>query len=361
MITMKNRTIVVLSVAAVIATVMLVGIWRENSVKHWDEVACKTFRKALNEDLQNRRDLKVEYNEGKKQLSVEEKLPASVFVTSKHGRREYKVDSCRHVNNVAFDSRMRVVHSMALEKVPLACDTIEAIWRHRLSEQAIVASTVIRVSVTDLENHTTSEYSKTAVPEALPDSLLSCYVGYRCEVEATGFIDYEWLGNVKPVDFFVFTTPLLLLAVLCAIGHFWGDRIEDRFTRKVPVIVEKEVPVIVEKEILVVTTEKGREYGYKLPDGTLFDFDNSLLKNGERSVHLTNQERILLKAFVEAENNRLTVDEVISLFWSKTNAVRGLVYRAISRLRSALEKVSNLTLVNKGCAYQLKMSRPTEG
>lgn len=77
-----------------------------------------------------------------------------------------------------------------------------------------------------------------------------------------------------------------MLAVLCGIGRFWGDRIEERFTRKVPVVVEK--------EILVVITEKGRAYVYKLPDGTLFDFDNSLLKNGECSVRLANQEKILI-------------------------------------------------------------------
>lgn len=351
---MKNKIIVVLLILAVVITVILVFVWRKNNVERWNEVACETFKEALNEDLKSRSDLKVECHGGRELMSVATKNPKNVFVTSQYGRREYKIDSCKHVNNVTFDGKMRSVHSIVLEKYPLDSDTIEAIWKRCLSNQNIMASTGVRISVTDLDYHTTSEFSKTFGHKSLKDSLVSCYVGYRCEVEVTGFINYAWLSNMAFEDIFVFVVPLLIIVILYVIGFLFRDKIEKYFMKEVPVIVQKEVPVIIEKEILVVTTEQNQFHIYRLPDGTLFNFDDSSLKNDGHREHLSNQNKTLLRAFVEAENNRLTFSEIMSLLWPKGNGTPDTVHQAVSRLRSILEKVSKMTLINEDCAYQLK-------
>lgn len=353
---MRDKIIIVLLALAVVTTTIFVFVWRKNNVKRWNEVACETFKDALNEDLARRGDLKVEFHGGRRLMSVAKSNPENVFITSKYGRRECKIDSIKHVNNVTFDAELRGVYSVVLEDYPLVCDTIEAIWKRRLSNQNIMASTGVRVSVTDLDNHTTSDFSKTFGHKSLKDSLASCYIGYRCEVEVTGFINYAWLSNMKFRDIFVFAVPLLVIMILYIIGYSFRDKIEKYFTKEVPVIIEKEIPVIVEKEILVIATEKSQSHIYKLPDGTLFNFDDSSLKNGEGRNHLSNQNKTLLKAFVEADNNRLTSDEIQSLLWPKGNGTPDTVHQSVSRLRSILEKASKMTLSNEDNAYQLKIA-----
>ena len=359
---MKSKITIILVgvVIAIVATAILVYVWRKNSVEQWDEVACDTFKEALNEDLNSRSDLTVESYGRKGLISVATTTPKSVFITNEHGRREYKIDSCRHVNNVTPDAQMRGACSIVLEESPLVPDTINAIWKRHLDEQNIVALTEIRISVTDLEEHTTSQSSEENEYMTLTDSLISCYAGYRCEVEVTGFIRYSWIGNIYIKDFFVFSIPLLVMIILLTIGYCFWDKIEKYLIKEVPVIVEKEVPVIIEKEIQVIATGKGLAHIYRLADGTLFDFDEALLKDGEHSTHLSIQEKTLLKAFVGVENNRLTSNEIIAVLWPDGNGRSGNVHQSVSRLRSKLDKGTKMTLCNDDCAYQLKKAHSIE-
>ncbi|WP_302592573.1 hypothetical protein [uncultured Bacteroides sp.] len=60
--------------------------------------------------------------------------------------------------------------------------------------------------------------------------------------------------------------------------------------------------------------------------------------------------------FVEAEGYRLTSNDITALLWPKGNGTASKVYQSITRLRISLQRVSNMTLVNEGSVYRLKVA-----
>lgn len=337
---------------AIILTAISVFYWRQDKIEQWNGIACTTLKEALKEDLQKRSGLKVEYYGMRGSVSLETKTPRSVFITSERGRREYKVDSCKHVHNITSDSQIRMITGIVLEKCPLVSDTINSIWKCLLDKREIAGQTKVRISVTDLDNHTTSEFSVTPRKMAC-DSLLSCYIGYRCEIEVTGFIHYAWLENIGIMDGIILSSPLLIILVLYLGGFFFKDKLSSCFIKKVPIVIEKEVPVI--------AVEKTVSHIYQLENGLLFDLEDSSLRAfGKEPEHLYPQSKLLLKAFLEAENNILSSGDIMSLLWPDGNGTLGKVHQAITRLRSSLTKVSQIVLSNNGYTYHLILPHSIE-
>ena len=130
--------------------------------------------------------------------------------------------------------------------------------------------------------------------------------------------------------------------VLYLVGFFF----KDKLIKKVPVVIEKEVPVI--------AIEKSISHIYQLENGVYFDLEDSSLKVSDKEPeHLYPQSKLLLKAFLDAENNSLSSEEIMSLLWPDGNGTLNKVHQAITRLRSSLTKVSQIMLFNEGYTYHL--------
>lgn len=338
---MRGKIVTILIVLVFVATAVLVYVWRRNHVDHWNEVACRTFKEVLDEDLKSRNDLKVPFYRGGGLTSVADTIPQSVFVKTEKGRKEYEIDIYKHRNNIVLDSQTRMLHSIMLEERPLNPDTINAKWKCRLTEHRISASTLVRVSVTDLDYYTAVGYSQPYNPELLKDSLFVCYVGYRCEAEIACFANYAWINNFGVTDYLKFSMPLLLVLVFCVLDRLFRDKIKGYFIKKMSVVTMK---------------ENVRRI-YRLSDGTLFDFDRSLLENSEHDTrHLPSQSKILLKAFVEAKGHKLTSNEIMVILWPEGSGKLENVHQAVTRLRNILIAISKMTLVNEDYAYQLRIA-----
>lgn len=349
---MKTKLIIGLLLAVVISEAVLVNYRYKSHLESLNKVACETFEEALWEDLESRGGLKVKHYGKDALTTVDSKNPKSVFVTSIYGRREYQIDSCKHINNVASDSRTRQIHSIVLKEYPIILDTLNAIWRHCLNRKNIMARTGVRVSVTDLNNQTESEFSEPWKFDVLKDSLLSRWVGYRCEIEVTGFANYEWFSNMDIKDYLLFSIPLLIAALLCIAGIVFKDKIKKCFTKEVSVTIEKEIPVIVKDEM--------GTHIYKLEEGILFDVRASLLKKGDKSIHLTPQARKLLKVFIEAKGYRPTNDEIIPLLWPANDGTLGKVHTSVARLREQIIEMPEMKIINDNGACQLIISHSIE-
>lgn len=349
---MKTRAIITITtilIAVAISTVFLIYNWRQNKVEQWNEEACVTFKKALEEDLHSRSDIKVQYHESpRKEVSLNTKIPKSVLLISEFGKREYKIDSCKHVHNILSGSHMRMIAGIVLDERPLVPDVMNTIWQRLLVERQIVGQTGVRISVTDLEEHTTSKSSTSLASLAACDSLLSCYIGYRCEVEVTGFIKYAWLRNITFMDGLFFSLPLFITALLCFVRFVFKDKLST--------CLIKEVPVFIEKEISVIAIDKCESRIYQVGEGAYFDFGKSLLKTDKGEAHLYPQSKLLLLAFLEAKDYCLSLDEIMHLLWPKGDGTLDKIHQAITRLRGSLIKVSQITLINENCTYQLKIS-----
>ena len=61
-----------------------------------------------------------------------------------------------------------------------------------LKESDIFLKTHTRITVWDFQEQPSSAFSKNVQKFSQTDSLLSYYMGFRCEVEATGYASCEW-------------------------------------------------------------------------------------------------------------------------------------------------------------------------
>lgn len=176
------------------------------------------------------------------------------------------------------DRNSRIYIVIFLNKYPLEADSLNTIWHNFLIEKGFHGKTIVRLSVTDLLEHETKTYSDRSDYIAKSDSLVSYYLGCRCEIEATGYILYSWWTAFTTKD-----KVLLCLIILgCFLLFFLEEfivRVYHRFfVRKVTVIEEKEV--IVEKEIPVIAIEESQAHIYRLDENLLFDADLRTLKGG---------------------------------------------------------------------------------
>lgn len=76
--------------------------------------------------------------------------------------------------------------------------------------------TVVRISVADWDERETYTFSDDSLYMLKPDSLMSCYLGYRCEIGVTGYLYYSWLNIFTAKD-----KILLCALVLCCFLLFF--------------------------------------------------------------------------------------------------------------------------------------------
>ena len=146
---------------------------------------------------------------------------------------------------------MRASYSYVLYKSPLQADSLNRIWYRLLEEMNYFGKTVVRISVADWDERETYTFSDDSLYMLKPDSLMSCYLGYRCEIGVTGYLYYSWLNVFTVKDKIL----LCALALCCFLLFFLQEYIVKIYCRffvkevtvetPVPIFVEKEIPMIV--------------------------------------------------------------------------------------------------------------------
>lgn len=345
---MKKYLRVIIALLCV-AAVCLVGhyLYRQR-VAQYDVCAREAFTKALEGELQ-KRDMKI-YISGNYSKSLV-KCPKEVTVTSaKYGKREYQMSPYKHEHNIEPSSSARFFHSMILDKHPLCADTLHCVWDSLLHEKQVMAKTLVRVGVTDLSEKESKTYSGNTAQFAPSDSLISYYIGYRCEVEATGFVSYTLLYIYTCYDWLI-----LLAIVLGSILLFLLIRYRSRFlVKKHSALVEEGSSAGLENPVPVITVLKEKAHIYQLESELLFDADSGCLKRGTSQEWLTPQTTILLQAFLEAPDYKLSTQEIQLLLWPDGSGTNDRMYTAIKRLRSSLSKFSQWSVDSGNYAYWLK-------
>ena len=333
------------------AAVCLVGhyLYRQR-VAQYDVCAREAFTKALEGELQ-KRDMKIYsvYTGFKHTDKV--KCPEKVSVTSaQYGKRYYLMSPYKHEHNIETNPRVRSTHSTILEKHPFCADTLHCVWDSLLHEKQVMAKTLVRVGVTDLLEKESNTYSGNTAQFAPSDSLISYYIGYRCEVEATGFVSYTLLYIYTCYDWLI-----LLGIVLGSILLFLLIRYRSRFlVKKHPALVEEGYFAGLESPVPVITVLKEKAHIYQLESELLFDADSGCLKRGTSQEWLTPQTTVLLQAFLETPDYKLSTQEIQLLLWPDGSGTNDRMYTAIKRLRSSLSKISQWSVDSGNYAYWLK-------
>lgn len=345
------KLLLVCAVIGIIAAGTTGWFLYQNRISFWKEQACSAFRVALMEELQKRKGIDVYYaSSGSVSLpidSIDSKMePVIVPMESEYGKKNFVIPYEKHIHNIECFSYLRALHSYILEISPLKADSLNVAWRNLLSKIGIPVKTIVRTSVSDWYERETRTYSKDSLLVAKSDSLLSYYLGYRCEVGTTGYMYYSWWRAFTIKDKILLCALVLCCCLLFFIQEYIVKAYRHYFVKKVTVIVEKEIPVVM--------VEKNQARIYQLENDLRFDTRSGMLIRTDACVKLTPMPTKLLQGFLEAENNRLSVNEIMELLWPGDAVDSARVYTIIKRLRNELTRISDWKIINENGSYQLK-------
>lgn len=333
----------------------------KEQIPEWNALAKETFVEALNLEVQKRGNvvmsfISVNYPEVR---TLETPFKSPVTLTSRYGTHDYEIPRVKFDNSLIKDTERRMLLSYVFEKHPLNADTLNILWNSLLVRKSVAANTGIRLSTTDLLKKTSTVYSSDSIKVLQGDSLLSRYIGFRCEVEATGFVSYNWWQALKVGP------PIILLLLLWFCFFFLllyykqiTSFLRHKLVQKETVVCIHEKRIIVERKMYL-EEEVGQTGLYELADGTILDSEKGILTNGEKTRQLRPQIIVLLKLFLRSKNYRLTAEEIDKELWQGRGNLNQL-YAVIHRLRESLEGISSLVVEYKDEYYCLKMPHSIE-
>ena len=362
---MRARTIT-LSIAILLCIVITGGysvtLYHDvqKRLSEWKVSARETLVEALQIEVRKRSDIPVDMltvNPAKAQ-TFEENAPDSVTLISKYGKKTYAIPREKFAHSLVKERKKRMLLSMLLEKYPVSVDTLNQNWDSLLLAKKIAANTYIRYSITDLQEYTTTTYSRKYRQNPQADSLTPCYMGYRCEVEAAGFVLYRWWQMIDGWQWGLLVLPWIGLCIFMFAYRRIISFFKEKFKEKEVVIHEKET--IIEKEVHVTDVGAKTINIYRFEDGTNFDPVKRILRRGDKEKKVAPQITILLKLFLLSENLCLKEDEIYKEMWKGGGAPTQLS-SLILRLRNTLKEISDITVIYDGNkTYQLKKAHSIE-
>lgn len=314
--------------------------FRKQSV--WNAEAKNAFEKALKMEVEKIGGIpmwimSVNSIEGAQVLK--DSFPGFIILDSEYGRRTYQVPKEKYEHNLVKVASKSLLLSVLLKDYPISVDTLNLHWDSLLVEKHILANTYIRYSVTDLLEQTTTVYSKDRRMQIQADSLLSLYLGARCEAEATGYISYNFWRMIGWHQWTLLFFPFVVFGIFALVYERLLSHIKKRLGRQ---------EIIKEKIIKVHHVDVEKVTNYDLGDGVLFDsLQGVLLKDGIVVKKIAPQVCILLKAFLNTDEWSLTVVQICHEVWNNDDSLRRL-HMLISRLRKALKDVVPLDVLFDG-------------
>ena len=361
-----KQNIIALSIATFLCILITGGysvtLYRDvqKQLPEWKESVREALVEALQIEVRKRGNIPVDVitvNSTEVQ-TLEEKVPDSVTLISKYGKKTYAIPREKFAHSLVKERKKRMLLSMLLEKHPVSVDTLNQNWDSLLLAKKIAANTYIRYSITDLQEYTTTTYSRKYRQNLRADSLTPCYMGFRCEAEVTGFVLYRWWQMIDGWQWGLLVLPWIGLCIFMFAYRRIVPFFKEEFKEKEVVIHEKET--IIEKEVHVTDVRAKTIDIYRFEDGTSFDPVKRILRRGDKEKKVAPQITILLKLFLLSENLCLKEDEIYKEMWKGGGAPTQLS-SLILRLRNTLKEISDITVIYDGNkTYQLKKAHSIE-
>ena len=124
------------------------------------------------------------------QMALEADIPDSVVITLQGGTHVFHLPLHRRKNAYCKDGDRNIYLSLILEKYPFLSDSLYYAWDKQLLLYDIKAKTAVCSRITDLSGKVSTSCSGT-LEEFTPtpsDSLVATYLGYRLEMELSGYL-----------------------------------------------------------------------------------------------------------------------------------------------------------------------------
>lgn len=307
-------------------------------VSSFQKTARQACTEVLEQELVKREDLKrpIWSNRPQRVLSREESVKDTVVLRfSEVGKRAYAILPHRRSNNLEALPEYRVAQSFILSRSPLSADTLLHAWQKSVPGSGFRLS--LRVGVTDFSEKETFSYAGDTAHLADADSLFSCYLGMRSEVEVTGFARYVWHRMLTAGEWgLLFLWFSVAAGLVMAVIHFrWVSRV-------LRICGHRLFPSWISlpgKKLVVL--------------GLTFRLDNNWVKGEKGSRKLNPQLACLFRLFAQAEKNQVSKTDIMERLWPDGNCTDHSLHSVISRLRRELHACSEVDIQDMSTAYKL--------
>ena len=355
----KNIIRIGVLVACILFTVIY-GILIFNACKQreqaWNRQAKAVFLEAVGNELKKLDKMEIygchTVTSLFRQVTLETDIPDSVVFALQDGTHVYHLPLHRRNNAYFKDGDKNVYLSLILEKYPFPFDSLHYVWDKQLALSDIKAKTGVCSRITDLSGKV-STFASGALEEFSPsDSLVSTYLGYRLEIELSGYISYSrW--SLLPGGMVI---TVVLLWCMCIFFWLFYDRLNQLVSKRT-VVVEK----VVEKAPLSVkahnkTRHISKARVYRLEHDVLFDAEQRLFCDANSVIEkLSPAMSVLLEHFLKASDHTLTKYEIYQIMGKDLEEYSlDSFYKMIERFRKKLKQFSSVTLHSDGNgAYRL--------
>lgn len=315
-------------------------------VSSFKDSARQKFVQILEQELVKREDMEqpIWSNRPRSVLSKNEMVKDTVkLILPKIGQRTYVIPLHRRLNNLEEVPEYRIMQSYILLHSPLRADTLLRLWQKSVSNSGHRLS--VRVGVTDFLEKETFSYAGDTARLADADSLFSCYLGMRSEVEVTGFASYLWYRMFTEDEwctlFFLFFAVSGLVMV---VANFRS------VLRWIRIGLHKLFP----SWISLPAMETAKEASPVLVvQGLTFCPNNHMLIGENGKTKLNPQMSCLFMLFAKAEEHQLPKVDIMEHLWPDGNCTIHSLHSAISRLRRELHACGDVDILDMSVAYKL--------
>lgn len=347
----NNKYLLFIGILVVFSSLLCISFYQKNATAMRTQ-AENIFVHILTSELHKKVvELKLPFSS----WSNSDTVPLTIRITNAEGVKVYKVDAEKSRKNISHNSMERSLHSIVWEESPLSLDTLNKLWADTLHMLKIYAKTTTCVSTNTLSGKALTSVSVGDNGRIDFSPHFVFYVGNRCEIEVTGFLEHSWwmvcLYHWSP--FLWILAGVALILFLSRSFYLLTHRPTKIEILKEEVICEviKEVPV----SVYVKELDNVKPKVYQLQSELLFDAHRQVLVLNGADKNLAPQSCVILKLFLDAPNYTLTDTEILKKVWGKREATIKDFTVACARLRNSLEKAGFSVLFRRVGHDQYRM------
>lgn len=355
----KKKIIRIRVLVACMLFTIIYGILTFNACKQreqaWNRQAKTVFLEAVGNELKKLDKMEIygcrTATSLFQQVTLETDIPDSVVISLQDGTHVYHLALHRRKNAYFKDGDKNVYLSIILEKYPFLSDSLHYAWDKQLLLYDIKAKTGVCSRITDLSGKVSTFASGTLEEFTPADSLVSTYLGYRLEMELSGYISYSW-WSLLPGGMVI--TIVLLWCMYILFLLFYGRQNQPVLKQVVVEKVVEKVPLPVKAHNKARHISKARVY--RLDHNVFFDAEQHLFCDGNSVIEkLSPAMSVLLEHFFKAPDHTLTKYEIYQIMGKDLEEYSlDSFYKMIERLKKKLRQFSSVTLHSDGNgAYRL--------
>lgn len=338
----RKNGFVILIAALVFASIS--GILYSSAKEEMQELSEAAFKEVFEKEFAQRgAEVKLEYYVSRKSFLPPNNERKVVRMTDEQGTVEYLIDPKKDAMNVTADPGIRALHSALFREHPLPPDTLNNHWQRALKSKGIYVKTSLSIVVVDRNQHNHQKMSRDGFLCAPRFHLFTFYIGYICEIEVSGFIDYTML-NVMVYSWSSFL--ILFLVVISATFLILFLLIKREKKEKEDVLPSSNV-AIPSNDAAIPTIENPNARIYTISPDTVFNsVTQQFIIKGVDDKKLSEQLSALLILFLEAENYEVTDKDIMDKLWSDKTENTHKLHSAIKRLRQELKLDPSVSIIH---------------